>query len=275
MVDVAAIFDDVFGPGDQDHGVSKKRCARCVGVPEGRKSLESLDTPGTPSEAHGHTLKKGVPAESERCAREVVEKQELTAKVTKAHRAHRKMDTSTKHSDPDAFEERAAVIHEAHTRTIADDGAPLPEPIFALTHQEAEALAAQEQGHADADSLYGEVVERWAAEIERLAKLPAVSPEGAEALKRAQAFINGGWALQAARLGWDEVELFGVCPRAPWQRLDWKGAAFGGAAQAVTQEAVTYVGGLRRYRAIINNDGVAVPIWALVQDNPTDEGNAA
>ena len=35
-------------------------------------------------------------------------------------------------------------------------------------------LAAQEQGHANADSLHGDVVGRWAVEIERLAKLPAV-----------------------------------------------------------------------------------------------------
>ena len=88
----------------------------------------------------------------------------------------------------------------------------------------------------------------------------------AEALKHARAFIADGWALQAARLGWSEVELFGVCPRAPWRRLDRKGAAFGGAVQAVTQEAVAYVGGLRRYRAIINNDGGAVPIWELVEE---------
>ena len=60
-----------------------------------------------------------------------------------------------------------------------------------------------------------------------------------------------------------EFELFGVCPRAPWQRLDRKGAAFGGAVQVVTQEAVIYVGGLRRYRAQVNNDGGAVPIWEL------------
>ncbi len=147
--------------------------------------------------------------------------------------------------DPDAFEERAAIIEH-------DAGLP---------RQEAETLAAQEQGHADADSLYGDAVERWAAEIERLGNLPAVSPEGAEALKRAQTFISEGWALQAARLGWDEVELFGICPVAPWQRLDRKGASFGGAVQAITQEAVVYVGGLRRYRAQVNNDGCAVLIW--------------
>ncbi len=177
--------------------------------------------------------------------------------------------------DPDGFEERAAIIHEAHTIAIDDDGAPLTEPIFTLTQEQAETLAAQEQGHADADSLHGDVVGRWAVEIERLAKIPAVSPEGAEALKRAQAFIAEGWALQATRLGWDEVELFGVCPRAPWHRLDRKGVAFGGAVQAVTQEAVAYVGGLRRYRATVNNDGGAIPIWELAQDNPSSGGNAA
>ncbi len=49
-------------------------------------------------------------------------------------------------ADEDAFEERAAIIHEAHTRTIADDGTPLPEPIFMLTKEKAETLSAQEQG---------------------------------------------------------------------------------------------------------------------------------
>jgi hypothetical protein len=275
MVDVAAIFDDVFGPGDQAQGVSKKRCARCVGVPEGHKLLENIDTPGTPSYACGHTSKKGVPAKSERCARETVEKQEVMAKVTKAHRAHRKIYTSARHPDPEAFEERAAIIHEARTRTIADDGTPLPKPIFEITQEQAERMAAQEQGCDDADSLHGDVVERWATEISRLAKPPAVSPEGAEALKRAQAFIAEGWALQAVRLGWDEVELFGTCPVAPWRRFDRKGAAFGGAVQAVTAEAVAYVGGLRRYRAQVNNDCGADPIWGLTQGNQTGGGDAA
>jgi len=177
--------------------------------------------------------------------------------------------------DRDTYEERSAIIHEAHTRTIADDGTPLPAPIFEITREQAETLAAQDQGHADADSLHGEMVGRWAAEIERLAKRRAASPEGAEALKRAQMFISDGWVLQAARLGWNEVELFGVCPVAPWQRLDRKGAAFGGAVQAVTQAAVVYAGGMHRYRATVNNDGGAVPIWELAPNNPSNGGFAA
>ena len=152
--------------------------------------------------------------------------------------------------DPDVIEERAGII---------EHGGGLP-------RQEAETLAAREQGYGDADSLHGESVRRWAVEIERLAKLPTVSPDGTQALKRAQAFISEGWALQAARLGWGEVELFGVCPRAPWQRLNRTGAAFGGAVQVVTQEAVAYVGGLRRYRAQVNNDGGAVLIWDLAEE---------
>jgi len=152
--------------------------------------------------------------------------------------------------DSDAFEERAGIIEH-------DAGLP---------RQEAETLAAQEQGHADADSLHGETVAHWAAEIDRLATFPAVSPDGAEALKRARTFIADGWALQAARLGWDEVELFGVCPRVPWRRFDRKGAAFGGAVQAVTSDAMVYGGGLRRYRVQVNNDGGAVLIWELAGD---------
>ena len=165
--------------------------------------------------------------------------------------------------DKDTYEERAGIIHEAHTTTIADDDSQLSEPIFTLTQERAETLAAQEQGFHDADSLHGELVGRWATEIDRLTKLRAVSAEGAEALKQAQAFIAEGCALQAVRLGWDEVELFGVCPRAPWQRVDRKGVAFGGAVQAVTQDAVAYVGGQRRYRAQVNNDGGAIVIWEL------------
>jgi len=181
-------------------------------------------------------------------------------------------------ADPDlgAFDERSAIIHEAHTITIADDGAPLPEPIFTLTRHDTEKLAAQKQGFNDGPSLQGEMVRRWAAEIARMARLPTISAEGAVALKSARAFISDGWAFQAARLGWDESELFGVCPSKPCARLDRKGVAFGGAVQAVTEACVVYVSGPRRYRAQVNNDNGAVLIWELTQDSgPTNGGDAA
>lgn len=143
------------------------------------------------------------------------------------------------------FEERAAIIEH-------DGGSP---------REEAEARAAQAQGYVDADGLYRAAVRRWAAQIERLARLRADSPECAEALERARAFISGGWALQAARLGWDEVALFGVCPCAPWSRQDSVGVAFGGAVQAITRDAIVYVGGLRRRRETVNSGGGAALAW--------------
>ena len=152
--------------------------------------------------------------------------------------------------DLDAFEERAAILEY-------DAG---------LQRHDAEKLAAQDQGFTDVPSLQGEMVRRWVAKVERMARLSTISLEGAVVLKSARAFIGDGWALQAVRLGWDEAELFGVCPSKPWARLDRKGVAFGGAVQAVTQDAVAYVGGHRRYRAQVNNDNGAVPIWELPEN---------
>jgi hypothetical protein len=37
----------------------------------------------------------------------------------------------------------------------------------------------------------------------------------------------------------------------------------------------TYVGGLRRYRATVNNDGGAVLIWELAANNRANGGDAA
>ncbi len=266
MVDVASIFEEVFGPDDQDQTSSKNKRVQRVSVSGPGKPLENLDIPDTFSADTRHENTKSKSGENGKCVREIEENQEVIDHRHENTKTHLKTKPPSKPVDGGAFEERAAIIHEAHTRTIADDGTPLPEPIFALTHGQAETLAAQEQGHADADSLHRDVVGRWAAEIERLATLPAVSPDGAEALKRAKAFIAEGWALQAVRLGWDEVEIFGICPRAPWVRQDRKGVAFGGAVQAVTAAAVVYIGGLRRYRAQVNNEGCAVPIWELEGD---------
>lgn len=147
--------------------------------------------------------------------------------------------------DLDAFEERAA---------IAEHDGELP-------REDAERLAAGEQGFDSADDLHAAAVAFWSSEIDRLARAGATARQSGEALRRAQAFVREGWALQAARLGWDELDLFGVCPRAPWRNLDRNGAAFGGAVQAVTREAVAYVGGHRRYRA--RSHGGAVPVWEM------------
>jgi K+/H+ antiporter YhaU regulatory subunit KhtT len=48
----------------------------------------------------------------------------------------------------DAFEERAAIIHEGYTTAVAADGTPLAEPIFTITVEEAEVMArADVAGH--------------------------------------------------------------------------------------------------------------------------------
>ena len=250
MVDVAAILNEVFGPDAETKGLSKSRCARCAGVPGTIKLLKTGDNSGTPSGGGGHTSNQGVPPTVKMGAHDIVKYQRVTDTGTPAHRAHLKKDTPDEFAYLDAFEERAGILEY-------DAG---------LQRHDAETRAAQEQGFSDVPSIQGAMTRRWAEEIERLAKLPTASDEGTKALKRARAFISEGWALQAARLGWNEVELFGVSPRAPWQRLDRKGVAFGGAVQAVTADAVVYVGNLRRYRAQVNNDNGAVPIWQLAGD---------
>ncbi len=247
MVNVAAIFDEVFGVDPKNQTFPAKRCVRCFGVSGLPKSLKSHEIANTPEAEKNTPQNQGVSEHGERCAQDIVEYQEVARKDTPAHRTHRKNTNVEIGADPDSFTERAAIIEEG-------DG---------CSRDEAETRAAQEQGYAAADDLHGEVVARWAAEINRLSKLNAVSQDGTEALKRAKAFIAEGWAIQAIRLGWSECELFGVCPRAPWARLDRKGIAFCGAVQAITEDAVTYIGGLRGYRAQVNNDNGAVPIWEL------------
>jgi hypothetical protein len=71
--------------------------------------------------------------------------------------------------------------------------------------------------------------------------------------------VAGGWAAQAAALGWTEPELFGLCPAAPWALPDRMGAAWlGGDVAAVTAKCVTLVSGLRVWRASRAN-GLRVP----------------
>ncbi len=80
MVDVAAIFDEVFGPEDRSKGLPENGCARCVSVPDGHKPLENIDKPDTPTEHNRHTAKQGVPSAVTWCVRNIVEKQCVTVK---------------------------------------------------------------------------------------------------------------------------------------------------------------------------------------------------
>jgi len=89
------------------------------------------------------------------------------------------------------------------------------------------------------------------------------APRGQDCIAAALAFVVAGWAEQAAALGWDEIALFGVCPRAPWERLDRQGAAYSPyTVFAVTAEAITYASTgrlpLRRLRSA-QKDGARLP----------------
>ena len=191
-------------------------------------------------------MKSGVSSVAFKCVREIVADQSLAGEDTKTHQTHPETNTPSKLDNPAAFEERSAICEH-------DGGSP---------RQVAETLAARERGFSDASSLHRELVERWVAEIEWLAKLPIVSPDSAEALKRARAFIRKGWALQAVRLGWSEVELFGVCPSARLRDFAGLGIAFGREIKAITQDAIFYVGGRRRDKATVNSDGG----WSLIAE---------
>ncbi len=87
MVDVAAIFDEVFGADDQDKGLPENGCVRCVGVSGRHKPLECLDNQNTPAGDKRHTLKQGVSETDERCARFIVKNKKLRA-MTHLHTEH-------------------------------------------------------------------------------------------------------------------------------------------------------------------------------------------
>ncbi len=60
MVDVAAIFDEVFGPGDQGQGLPEKKCVLRVSVSGHPKPLEGLDNSNTKTDDTKHIFEKRV-----------------------------------------------------------------------------------------------------------------------------------------------------------------------------------------------------------------------
>jgi hypothetical protein len=127
-------------------------------------------------------------------------------------------------ADEAAFSERAAALEH-------DEGLP---------RSEAERLAANEQGFATPEALLAAVASGWAEHLRRL-QAPERSPRGRQCIAAAVAFIEHGWALEALRCGWSELELVGACPFAPWERLDRLGAAYSMFTPIeVTAEAILY-----------------------------------
>ena len=100
--------------------------------------------------------------------------------------------------------------------------------------------------------------ERW------LSRLDAINEFAAHRyVAKAHAFTVEGWASQATELGWSEHALFGVCPNAPWARLDRMGAAWFGPARTVTADTVTTAAG-NKLRRDQQAAGAILP-WEVVR----------
>ena len=137
------------------------------------------------------------------------------------------------------------------------------------TRADAEQAAAAEQGFETPEDLIALAVAFWRAELAAVAGRWAHEPRGREHVEAARRFVAIGWAERAARLGWDEVGLFGVNLRAPWYRFDSMGAAFAlDEPVAATAESVTFRTpdgrALIRWRATIAAG--SVPVWEVPEN---------
>ncbi|MEM6742959.1 MAG: hypothetical protein AAF676_04360 [Pseudomonadota bacterium] len=140
--------------------------------------------------------------------------------------------------DLDAFEERAAIREH--------DGGE--------AREDAERGAAAELGFEDPAALFSAAADHWRRALDALARRET-SPCGRRHIAAALRFVAQGWAEQAAALGWTELELFGVAPKAPWAREDRMGAAYSPFKPIeVTAETFAYAGSgsrpMRRWRGL-------------------------
>ncbi len=116
----------------------------------------------------------------------------------------------------------------------------------------------------EADKGPRELAAEWARKLGQVHRRQRADGRMATLLDRARCFVTVGWHLQAARMGWNELEVFGVCPRAPWERLNRQGIAFSRySLVALGRDVAVYEHRLRRQRALINNDGGAALIWEM------------
>jgi len=129
------------------------------------------------------------------------------------------------------------LVHGEHLRLSAP--APLPDRLVAEVRQHKgeilDFLAAGEPAASERQRPSGspaQTVEAglgsWHRGIERLGSMPAPRgyPEHAwtELLADAESFLER-WGTQAARLGWQDWELFGCHSRAPFGRIEGMGLA--------------------------------------------------
>jgi hypothetical protein len=157
------------------------------------------------------------------------------------------------------------LVHGEHLRLSAP--APLPDRLIAKVRRHKaeilEALGADERSVSEGPwpsapaRPIGAAVEAWRRGTARLRSMPPPRgyPERAwtELLADAEHFLER-WGMQAARLGWQDWELFGCHRRAPFHRIQGKGLVLllrGDAIAALTgTEAVirTPTGAHQTYR---------------------------
>ena len=138
-----------------------------------------------------------------------------------------------------------------------------------LPRAEAEEAAAREFGFKSLSEAHAASVARWRVEIERL---PALRTADGVRLRRcALAFLDRPWLGQALRLGWGELELWGVHELAPFVRGDAMGLVASLAlsplgwklAELTPHAAITVTqSGWRLTRSRFPAGiGAAVPLW--------------
>lgn len=120
------------------------------------------------------------------------------------------------------------------------------------------------------------VPEEWAVGYASLLNwMPEGLRKGGYTAQRWQRVIDDGgkfldqWGTQAAALGWDATDVFGVDPDAPAARIDAMGLVFlinGRTVQAITALSARLVnergGALTYYRRTSSQKGM--PVWAIL-----------
>jgi uncharacterized protein (DUF927 family) len=131
----------------------------------------------------------------------------------------------------------------------------------------AENEAASMLGYAEPDALYLEVVRQWMGLMQ---VPPRSTPLGRRLVDFSEVFLRSAWALKALRVGWDELDLFGVHPTHPNIRLDAQGlvpsialSSFQLKIAMLTADTAVFRtesgSSLRHARQLSNDD--AVPLW--------------
>jgi hypothetical protein len=132
---------------------------------------------------------------------------------------------------------------------------------------QADREAASMLGYAEPDALYLTVVRQWMGYMQAL---PRTTPIGRRLADFAEVFLRSPWSLKALRVGWGELDLFGVHPTHPNIRLDAQGlvpsialSSFQLKIAMLTADTAVFRtesgSSLRRGRQLSNDD--AVPLW--------------